>query len=105
MLFSTERSMAYSILLLYRVGRERRLSKCPQLAIAYQEEMEKMVNNGYARILGRKELPEYKGPIHYICHHEMLKPDSDSTPCRIVFNDRKIFMGTSLTITGPRALT
>ena len=43
---------------------ERRLSKCPELATAYQEEIEKMVNNGYARILGQKELQEYKGPIH-----------------------------------------
>ena len=33
-----------------------------------------------------KEDLDYDGPVHYISHHEVLKQDSVSTPCRIVFN-------------------
>lgn len=29
---------------------------------------------------------EYKGPVHYICHHAVLKPESKSTRMCIVFN-------------------
>lgn len=33
-----------------------------------------------------EELTNYTGPMHYIAHHEVLKPESKSTPVRIVFN-------------------
>jgi hypothetical protein len=37
-------------------------------------------------------LEEHKGPVQYIPHHEVLKPDSNSTPVRIVFNSSASFM-------------
>ena len=52
-----------------------------------------MVSREVAKKLTLKELKEYKGPIHSISHHEVLKPESKSTPVRIVFNSNARDMG------------
>ena len=76
---------------------ENRLKKLGiEYANKYQNEMEDMVNRGVARKLSDKEVLEYKGPIHYIHHHEVLKPESSSTPLRIVFNSSASYMGQKL---------
>ena len=41
-------------------------------------------------------MEEYRGPIYLTCHHEVLKPDFESTPCRIVFNSSAKFQGHTL---------
>ncbi|CAC5362061.1 unnamed protein product [Mytilus coruscus] len=38
----------------------------------------------------------HSGPVHYIPHHEVLKPESKSTPLRIVFNSSSSYMGHTL---------
>ncbi|KAK4304812.1 hypothetical protein Pmani_023247 [Petrolisthes manimaculis] len=76
---------------------ERRLVKLgSQYANVYQSQLEDMVNRGVARKLTAKELIEYDGPIHYIHHHDVMKPDSTSTPVRIVFISSASYMGQTL---------
>ena len=45
-----------------------------------------MINRGVARKLTENGMRSYNGPVHYISHHEVLKPESPSTPSRIEFN-------------------
>ncbi|XP_068675344.1 uncharacterized protein [Montipora foliosa] len=75
------------------ISTEKRLLKNPQLAKIYDMQIKDMVARDVARKLSKEELNSYKGPIHYISHHEVLKPDSKSTPVRIVFNSSAKYMG------------
>ena len=75
------------------ISAERRLAKNSEPAKVYKEQIQDMVNRGVARKLTKTELRNNKGPIHYISHHEVLKPDSKSTPVRIVFNSSEKYMG------------
>ena len=42
-------------------------------------------------------MEDYTRPKFYISHHEVLKPESKSTPCRIVFNSSANFRGHIIT--------
>ena len=44
------------------------------------------VKTGVAGKLTQEEIDSYKGPMLYLSHHETLKPDSELTLCRVVFN-------------------
>ncbi|XP_068739176.1 uncharacterized protein [Montipora capricornis] len=72
---------------------EKRLSKNKKHAETYQQQIQDMIDRDVARKLTQEELQKYKGPAHYISHHEVLKPDSKSTPVRIVFNSSANYMG------------
>ncbi|XP_063863037.1 uncharacterized protein LOC135102172 isoform X1 [Scylla paramamosain] len=76
---------------------ENRLKKLDiQYAQSYHNEIKDMVKRGVARQLSEEVMQSYNGPIHYISHHEVLKPDSASTPLRIVFNSSSSYMGKKL---------
>ena len=75
------------------ISTEKRLSRNTEHAKVYQQQIDDMLNRKVARKLTEDELKEYKGPIHYISHHEVLKPDSKTTPVRIVFNSSANYMG------------
>ena len=75
---------------------EKRLSKNPAHAAVYQKQIEDVIHRGVAKKLTYEDLESYDGPIHYISHHEVLKPDSKSTPVRIVFNSSANYMGHTL---------
>ena len=75
---------------------EKRLEEDSKLLAKYTEQIDDMVRRGVARRLTREELANYDGPVHYLGHHEVMKPDSLSTPCRIVFNSSARYEGHSL---------
>ena len=39
-----------------------------------------------ARKLSKEEIKNHEGPVHYIAHHEVVRPEKRSAPVRIVFN-------------------
>ena len=77
-------------------GTEKRLSKDKARAALYQDQIDDMVLRGVAVKLSSTAIEEYCGPVHYISHHEVIKPESASTPCRIVFNSSAKCNGYSL---------
>ena len=86
---------------------EWHLSKSPEIAKAYQQHIEEMNSLNFARKLSDVEIKDYKGPVHYVSHHEVLRPEKKSTPIRIVFNSSTNFQGHCLNdywIKGPDLL-
>ena len=75
---------------------ERRLAKNTSHAEAYDAQMKEMVEKKFARKLSNAELNSYKGPVHYISHHGVLKPESKSTSLQIVFNSSATYHGQCL---------
>ena len=51
-----------------------------------------MTEMQFARKLTKQELETYKEPVHYIAHHEIVRPEK-TTPIRIVFNSSASFQG------------
>ena len=64
---------------------EKRLKQDPVHAAVYQKQIKSMIERGVAHKLTKAEIEDYNGPAFYISHHEVLKPESKTTPCRIVF--------------------
>ena len=74
-------------------AKEQRLVKSPGIAKAYQQQVEEMNELKFARKLSDVEIKDYKGPVHYVSHHEVLRPEKKSTPIRIMFNSAANFKG------------
>ena len=55
-----------------------------------------MIDRGVARKLTESELDTYDLPTYYVSHHEVVNPNSKSTPVRIVFNSSAKYMGHAL---------
>ena len=72
---------------------EKRLLKNSECEELYKEQMQDMVTCGVARQLTEDEINSYMGPVQYINHQEVIRPDSSSTPCRIVFNSSANYRG------------
>lgn len=58
--------------------------------------MEGMFRREIVRKLSYEDIRYYKGPIHCIHHHEVLKPESKSRPLLTAFNSSASYMGESL---------
>ena len=65
---------------------ERKLLKDKGLMDAYNLELKKFIDRGAIVKLSQQELDEYSGPVSYVSHHGVHKPDSVTTPLRIVTN-------------------
>ena len=75
---------------------EKRLLKNEQFAELYKDQINNVFERKVARKVTEEELHQYNGPKYYIAHHAVLKPESKSTPCRIVFNSSAKYQGLSL---------
>ena len=75
---------------------ERLLAKRPDQATAYDNQMKEMETLKFARKLSEEEMENYKGPVHYISHHAVVRPEKKSTPVRIVFNSSSVYQGHKL---------
>ena len=75
---------------------ERRLERNPEHAKACDKQIMEMNELNFARKLEEKEINDYHRPVHYIAHHSVVKPESKSTPVRIVFNSSAVYQGQCL---------
>ena len=73
-----------------------RLLKNLSQAEAYHTQMMEMCEMGFARKLSTEEMEKYHGPVHYISHHAVIRPEKKSTPLRIVFNSSATYQGHQL---------
>ena len=58
--------------------------------------MKKYIDRGVIVRIPPEELREWKGPVNYVSHHAVHKPESSSTPVRIVMNSSLQYKGLSL---------
>ena len=86
------RHVAYAILR----STEKRLKRNTLHAETYQRQINDMIERKVARRVSEEELKEYNGQTFYLSHHDVLKPESNSTAMRVVFNSSARINGTSL---------
>ena len=86
----------YSQVLKKLESTERRLLKQPDYADKYDKQVKEMEEMNFSRKLIKREVEDWKGPVHYVAHHAVLRPDKTSTPVRIVFNSSASFNGHAL---------
>ena len=75
---------------------ERRLSNNPEQAEAYHKQMVEMEEMKFSCKLSKEEIEKYEGPVDYISHHAVIRPEKKSTPVRIVFNSSATYQGSRL---------
>ena len=54
------------------------------------------VEMNFARKLSNEEMMAYKGPVHYISHHKVVRPEKKTTPILVVFNSSATYQGDRL---------
>ena len=86
---------------------KKRLKRNTDEAEVYQSQIKDMINGNVCHPLSQEEYENYEGPKYFITHHGVRKPESKSTPYRIVFNSSLKFMKTCLNdfyVKGPSGL-
>ena len=70
----------------FQTSVERKLLRDKTLMDTYNHELQKFLDRGAIVKLSQKKIDAYTGPVSYVSHHAVLKPDSVTTPLRIVTN-------------------
>ena len=65
---------------------EIRLAKKKGLKEKCNEQVKDLIERGVLEEITEKEEQDWTGPVFYITYHEVFKPDSTSTPVRLVIN-------------------
>ena len=72
---------------------ERCLKKDPEQGEAHDKQKVQMKEMKFSRKLSKEERDNYKGPVHYIPHHAVIRPEKKSTPIQIIFNSSSVYQG------------
>ena len=72
---------------------EWRIMKNIEYTRMYNDQIQDVLNRGVARKLSKEDIQNYSDPVPLLSHHEVLKPHSSTTPCRIIFNPSATFPG------------
>ena len=86
---------------------EKRLYRNATTAKNYCDQFDDFIERGVLTEITEEEEKEYSGPAFYVTHHEVLKPESSSTPTRLVVNSSLKYKGISFNdvlMKGPNAL-
>jgi hypothetical protein len=87
---------------------EKRLAK-EGLTAAFNQEFDKMIEYGALVELSEETKRSWTGPVHYVSLQHVIKPESATTPLRIVTNsslsDRNDNSVNTILVKGPNALT
>ena len=75
------------------VSNENKLLKDREYATTYQKQMEDMIDRKVARKVSEEELARYNGPKFYLSHFAVSRPESKTSPHRIVFNSSRKYNG------------
>ena len=74
---------------------EKRLMKDQCMLQQYNDKFQEMIDSNVVVEIPKEEEENYDGNVFYVSHHEVLKPESSSTPLRIVINPSLRFHGVS----------
>ena len=86
---------------------EKRLLKDATAAEKFNEEFLEFIDKGILTKITPEKEASYQGPVYYVNAHEVYKPDSISTPIRIVINSSLKYKGLSpndIWVKGPNTL-
>ncbi|XP_028403964.1 uncharacterized protein LOC114526564 [Dendronephthya gigantea] len=75
---------------------ERSLARNLSKAKSYANAILEYEKNGWAQRLTDLEIKNTKGPVYYLPHHGVYRPEKRSTPLRIVFDPASPYQGVSL---------
>ena len=68
---------------------EKRVKKNPEQAKAYNDQWSSM--NFPRKLFSEEEIKAHKGPVYYVAHHAVARPEKKSKPLRIALNSSAVY--------------